>query len=172
MNTVGRTGLRRLAALGFLLAAATAMAEPKADFSGTWMLVKDRSEGLPPGMTQSMTVKQTGDSINIETTVSGEKGEQKIADHYVLDGKETPFTPPIIGSGGAAKNAKRTSKWSTDGAGFDATEEAVIYADEGPVAVKTARHWQLSADGKTLVIEMDFDGPQGEMKSRRVFTRG
>jgi hypothetical protein len=42
-------------------------AAAKADFSGTWILDKSKSEGLPPGMDQTMTVVHTGDKLSLET---------------------------------------------------------------------------------------------------------
>jgi hypothetical protein len=144
----------------------------KADFSGVWTLDAGKSEGLPPGMTQTMTVTQKGDRVEIETKVKVKEGEERIGkDAYVLDGKETDFTPPV--PAGAAKKAKRVSKWTDDGNGFDATEEAVLNAPDGggEATVRAKRRWRLSADGKTLTIEMEVENPNGTSKSRRVFVK-
>lgn len=154
-----------------LLMSLTIMAATKADFSGTWALDKSGSTGLPPGLDQTMTVKQTGDRVEILTKMSGDQGEREISDHYILDGKETEFVPPFIVESKDAPKGKRTSKWSTDGKGFDVTEEATIDGPEGPAPIKATRHWQLSDDGKTLTIEMAVDGPSGPAKSRRVFVK-
>lgn len=157
-------------AAALLLMCAGAAAAQKVDFSGTWALDKSRSEGLPPGMDQTMTVKQTGDRIDVEAKVSGAQGTQEVKDQFILDGKETDFTPPLMRRDLTAKG-RRTSKWSADGKGMDVTETATIEGEEGTETLKATRHWQLSDDGKTLTIEMTFDGPQGTRKTKRVFVR-
>ena len=143
----------------------------KADFSGVWTLDAGKSEGLPPGIMQTLTVTQKGDRVEVETKVKVGEGEERVVkDAYVLDGKETDFTPPV--PPGAAKKAKRVSKWTDDGNGFDATEEAVLNApDGGEATVRAKRSWRLSEDGKTLIIEMEVENPNGTSKSKRVFVK-
>jgi hypothetical protein len=141
----------------------------QAHFAGTWVLDTARSEGLPPGLEQTMRVKQSGDRLEIENELKGPQGEQRLSDVFVLDGKETAFKPPVIGDGSGT--GKRTSRWSADKRGFDATERATLKGPEGEADFNVARKWTLAPDGSTLTIEMTMNGPQGEMKSRRVFTR-
>ncbi len=143
----------------------------KSDLSGVWTLDAGKSEGMPPGIMQTMTITQKGDRVEIETkTKVGESQERVGKDAYVLDGKEADFTQP--GPGGGAKKAKRTMKWTDDGNGFDVTEESVLNApDGGEVTVRAKRRWRLSADGKTLTIEMEMENPRGASKSRRVFVK-
>ena len=143
----------------------------KADFSGIWTLDAGKSEGLPPGLMQTMTVTQKGDRVEIETKSKVREGQERVGkDAYILDGKESDFTMP--GRGGGAKKAKRTSKWTDDGNGFDVTEESVLNApDGGEATVRAKRRWRLSADGKTLTIEMEMENPRGTSKSRRVFVK-
>jgi hypothetical protein len=143
----------------------------KADFSGVWTLDAGKSEGLPPGVMQTLTVTQKGDRVEVETKFKVGEGEERVVkDAYVLDGKENDFTPPV--PPGAAKKAKRISKWTDDGNGFDATEEAILNApDGGEATVRAKRRWRLSADGKNLIIEMEVENPNGTSKSRRVFVK-
>lgn len=141
----------------------------KADLSGTWALDKARSEGLPPGMDQTLTLKQTGDRLEVEAKISGPQGEQTVSDGYIIDGQPKDFEPALVG-GGKGKG-KRTSTWAADGGGFDASEEATLQGPEGEETVKATRRWRLSPDGKTLTIEMSFEGPGGSRKSKRVFTK-
>ncbi len=141
--------------------------------SGVWTLDAGKSEGMPPGLMQTMTVTQKGDSVEIETKSKVGEGQERVGkDAYVLDGKETDFTPPVP-PGGAAKKAKRISKWTDDSNGFDVTEESVLNApDGGEATVRVTRRWRLSADGKTLTIEMEMEHPRrGTSKSRRVFVK-
>ncbi len=140
----------------------------KADLSGVWTLDAGKSEGLPPGIMQIMTVTQKGDRVEIETKSKVGEGQERVGkDAYVLDGKETDFT-----MGRGAKKAKRVSKWTDDGNGFDVTEEAVLNTpDGGEATFRAKRRWRLSADGKTLIIEMDAENQNGASRSRRVFVK-
>ena len=160
-----------LSILVTLTIAATTYADAaKADFSGTWELDKEKSEGLPGGAHQKMIVKQTGDRLDIEIETSGPQGNRKVTDSYIVNGKEAEFTPALVG-GGTSKGGKRTSTWSAEGKGFDATEEATIEGEEGTDTIKGTRKWQLSPDGKSLTIEMQLEGSQGQIKSKRVFVK-
>ena len=144
----------------------------KGDLSGVWTLDTGKSEGMPPGLIQTMTVTQKGDRIEVETKSKAGEGQERVGkDDYVLDGKEADFTMP--GPAGGAKKAKRTSKWTDDGNGFDVTEESVLNApDGGEVTARATRRWRLSADGKTLTIEMEVENSRrGTAKSRRVFVK-
>lgn len=141
----------------------------KGNFSGTWVLDKTNSEGLPPGMDQLMTVTQTGDKLSLETKLMMEQGEQVIPDTYVLDGKEVDFTPKT--PGGQSGKGKRTAKLSADGNSIDVTENATFDTPEGVVNIQATRKWVLSPDGKTLKIEMTVDGPNGKQQTKRTFNR-
>lgn len=158
-----------VAAAVLALALGATAAAAKADFSGTWALDKARSEGLPPGMDQTMTVAHTGDTIRLETRVVTEEGEQTVSDSYTLGGAETDFAPP--GPGGSKGKGKRTAKWTADGGGIEVAESASFDTPEGAVTVKMNRKWTLAADGKTLTIELRHEGPQGVKESRRTFVR-
>jgi hypothetical protein len=144
----------------------------QSDFSGVWTLDSGKSANVPPGLMQTMTVTQTGDRVEVETKSKvGEDQERVGKDAYVLDGKETDFT-----MGRGAKNAKRVSKRTDDRNVFVVTEQAVLNApDGGETTFRGTRRWILSADGKTLTIEMVSENPNDASKprsrSRRVFVK-
>ena len=142
------------------------------DFSGEWQLNKERSEGLPPGVDQAMSVKQQGGRLDVKTHLSGGPGGDRThEDSYVVNGEAADFKPPLMG-GTTAKSAKRTAKWSTEGKGFDASEQAEIDGPQGTQTVKATRTWRLSDDKKTLTIEIALEQPDGGInKSKRVFTK-
>ena len=142
----------------------------KPNFNGAWELDAKKSEGVPDGTTQVLTVKQLNDRIDVETKMSGPQGDRTLPDAYVVDGKEAEFKPAIM-SGGNAKSGKRVSTWAKDAAGFDVQEQAVIDGPEGADEVKGKRTWRLSPDGKVLTIEIDLMGKGGAIKSKRVFNR-
>ena len=146
-----------------------AVASAKADFSGTWILDKTKSEGLPPGMDQTMTVVHTGDKLSLETKLITEHGEQVVADSYMLDGKEAEFTPKT--PGGQSGKGKRTAKWAADGNGIEVHENSTFDAPEGSVDVQMTRVWTLSADGKTLKIDITAEGPNGKQQIKRTFVK-
>src|ERR1041385_1965225 len=102
--------------VAMLLAMCVSAASAKADFNGTWALDKSNSEGLPPGMDQTMTVVQTGDKLMLETKLITQEGERVVSDLYMLDGKEAEFTPKA--PNGQAGKGKRTAKWAADGNGI------------------------------------------------------
>ena len=141
----------------------------KADFSGTWILDKSNSEGLPPGMDQTMTVVHTGDKVLLETKLITQQGERVVSDMYMLDGKEADFTPKT--PDGQSGKGKRTAKWSADGNGIEVKENSTFEAPDGDVAVQMTRIWALSADGKTLKIDITAEGPNGKQQIKRTFTK-
>ncbi len=152
-------------ALGLVAAAA------KADYTGTWTLDLAKSEGLPPVVkSQTVTVKQTGDRVEVTTKTTLDEGEQTQTDAYVLDGKETDFVPK--GPGGMEGKGKRTSSWAADGNGIEVKETATFDTPGGAVDVKFVRNWSLSADGKTLTIVMNIDSPMGAQTIKRVLNKG
>lgn len=136
------------------------------DFSGTWVLDKIKSEGLPPGMDQTMIVRQTGDKLFLETKTTLEQSEQTISDIYVLDGNETEFSPK---AGALTGKGKRTAKLKTDG--FEVQEAAIFDTPNGEVTVKISRKWVISSDRQTLIIEMTSENPNGTQKFKRVFNK-
>ena len=147
-------------------------AAAQSDFSGVWTLDAGKSANVPPGLMQTMTVTQKGDRVEIETKSKAGEGQERVGkDAYVLDGKETDFT--MVRS---AKKAKRVSKRTDDGNGFDVTEDFVVTQPDGGEATVRAHHrWILSADGKTLIIERVVENPNDASKprsrSRRVFVK-
>ena len=158
-----------IATTALIMTLCVAVALAKADFSGTWILDKSNSEGLPPGMDQTMTVVQSGDKVSIETKLITQAGEQVVADSYMLDGKEAEFTPKA--PGGQAGKGKRTAKWSADGNGIEVSENSTFDGPEGAVNVQMTRTWTLSADGKTLKIDIAAEGPNGKQLVKRTFVR-
>ena len=124
-----------VASLVTLLVAITAvLADSKADFSGKWTMDAAKSEGLPAGMDQIMTVSQKGDQITLETKVMPpDQPAFSVNASYTLDGKEAEFTQQT--QNGEAKG-KRIAKWTADGRGIEVNEEVNIDTPQGAVTVK------------------------------------
>ena len=149
--------------------ALTAAGAAKANFSGTWIMDASKTEGLPPGIDQVMTVSQEGDLIKLETKVMTDQGSQAISDSYKVDGKENDFEPQ--GPNGPVGKGKRTAKWTADGQGIEVIEQATVNTPDGEAQIKMTRKWNLSADGKTLVIVLDVEGPNGAQTVKRTFNK-
>lgn len=139
-----------------------------ADFGGTWVMDRDRSEGVPPDMEQTMTVTQTADTLNVETKVVTDQGDQTVTAAYTFSGKETEYTPKRMGAEG---KGKRTAKWTADGTGFEVAEEERFDSPDGEVTLQFARKWMMLPDGRTLTIELEVKGPNGPQHSKRTFVK-
>ena len=138
-------------------------------FAGTWVLDATKSEGLPQGVEETMTVKQEKDKFAIESKMKSPRGERTMNMDFAADGKEGPFTMRM---GPNEVTGKRTAKWGADATTVEITESAdVPTPDGGTATVKSWRKWTLSDDGKTLTAEETRTSPRGEQKVKRVYTR-
>jgi hypothetical protein len=145
---------------------ATAAAKP--DFSGTWVLDKDRSFSNPAGLEQTMTVVQTGDQIKVESKVKTQQGEQTINEAFSLDGKEGDFTPPAAQPGATGK---RKASWLADAKHIIVEDVVTSDSPKGPVTRRVTRKWSLSPDGATLTVDYFFDDQRGSFEAKRVFVK-
>ena len=161
-----------LAALLLVAATATAQGAGKVsmnDFAGTWVLDAAKSEGLPQGVEETMTVKQEKDKFTIESKMKSPRGERTMNMDFAADGKEGPFTMRM---GPNEVTGKRTAKWGADATTVEITETADGQTPDGGTAtIKNWRKWTLSADGKTLTAEENRTSPRGEQKMKRVYTK-
>jgi hypothetical protein len=155
------------------LSAVLALAATKPDFSGTWTLDRARSFGIPANMTQTMTVSQTGNKIEVETKLIQPGNERSVKDSYTLDGKEYDFTPPVppnAPAGQPAPKGKRTANWMPGDKGIIVTDVTTAETPKGPATTQIVRKWTISADGE-LVIDMYIDNPNGSFEAKRIFTK-
>jgi hypothetical protein len=157
-------------AASVLFAALGVAAAAKANFSGTWVMDAAKSEGMPQGLEQTLTVKQDGDKIETDVKIKSPQGDRQINDSYTIDGKEVDFTNAMLR--GMTGKGKRTTKWTADGNGIEINETTDVQAPDGStVTIKAVRKWTLSADAKTLTIEQTLDTPQGTQQSKRIFNK-
>lgn len=140
----------------------------KPDFTGSWMLNKDKSIGLQPGMDMSVTIKQEGDKLEVETkVVTTQQGEQVIKETFMLDGKEMDFTPQQPKSKG-----KRTGVWLPRGNGILISDTITTETDKGTVVTQMERKWIISPDGKELITDRYVEDANGaRIPVRRVFNK-
>ncbi len=147
--------------------------DPGPDFSGSWVMVRDRSFGLPGNMQQTMSVTQTAETMEVETKLIQPNNERTVKDSYVLDGKEHEFTPPAAPN--APPNAppakgKRTTNWLSGGTGLLVNETIVTETPKGPVTTQVTKTWKFMAQGE-LIIALYVDGPNGSYEAKRIFTK-
>jgi hypothetical protein len=158
-----------LAALTLLCVAAGAAA--KANYNGVWVLDLSRSEGLPAGFEQTVTITQADDKLDLVIKQKTPQGERVINENHVLDGKEIEFKPSVAPNQPPPKNAKRVSKWTADGAGVEIVDNYDVDTPDGVITVVVKRTWRLAADGKTMTVVQDVKGTMGASQTKRVYNK-
>jgi hypothetical protein len=150
-----------------------AMANPKPNFSGAWVMDRGRSFGQPANMQQSMTVTQTEDQVTVETKLTLPDSERIVKDTYMLDGKEYEFTPPLplnAPPNTPAAKGKRTANWLPNATGILVTEVITSETPKGPSTTQIMRKWTLSNEGE-LTITNFVDTPSVSYESKRIFLK-
>ena len=144
-------------------------AAAKANFTGTWVMDKSRSEGVPPEVEQTMVLTQSDDKVILENKITRDGNVITVSDTYIINGKEVEFTQKVNDQ---ESKGKRTSKWLADGSGFESSEELIRQAGDGTqVTQQVTRKWVMAADGKTFTVEMSVKGPNGTQQTKRVFVK-
>ena len=152
-----------------VLSLSLAFAAAKANFTGTWVMDKSRSEGVPPEVEQTMILTQSEDKLVLENKITRDGNDLMVSDTYIINGKEVEFTQKV---NELESKGKRTSKWLADGSGFESSEEITREAGDGTqVAQQVTRKWVMAADGKTFTVEMSVKGPNGTQQTKRVFVK-
>jgi hypothetical protein len=164
---MARTFLLMMVAI--IALSAFAFAAEKPNFSGSWTMDRARSFGIPANMTQTMTVTQTGDKIELETKLIQPGNERSVKDSYTLDGKEYEFTPQAPPNQPVPKG-KRSASWMPGDRGITVTEVTTAESPNGPVTTQIVRKWTMTTSGE-LVIDMYVDGPRGSFEAKRIFTK-
>jgi hypothetical protein len=151
-----------------------ALAGAKPDFNGAWVMDRERSFGLPGNMQQTMTVKQTGEQIEVETKLIQPDNERVVKDTYVLDGKEYEFAPPVPANAPAdapKPKGKRNSNWLPNGIGIIVNEVTTSGQKDGTVTTtQVVKKWTFTAEGE-LTIAMFVDAPNVSYEAKRIFVR-
>jgi hypothetical protein len=128
---------------------------------------------MPANMTQTMTVTQKDDQIDVETKLIQPENERVQKDTYIIDGKEHDFTPPVppnAPAGAPAPTGKRTANWLPAGYGITVTDVTTAQTPKGPATTQVVRKWTLSGQGE-LVIDMYVDNPNISYEAKRIFKR-
>ena len=132
-----------------------ASAQTKPDFSGTWKMNAAKSKferGGPDGIIIKFEQKDGG--IREVLTLTGGNGERSVEAKYSADGKETDVSM-------GPENAKGSIKWEG--------ETLVIAWKNGERS--STRKCKLSADGKTMTLEVVQTGDNGTVTDLVVFDK-
>lgn len=164
MNTILKKMLPLVVAPALLLSF-TQKADP-INLSGQWKLNESKSElgdfgaRLAP---KSIKVDQKADAITIERHVTTFNGEEATrTETLTFDGKITE------GAGGFGNAVRKSSaKWSDDGKKMIVNYSISFQDNE----FKGTETWSLSDDGKTLSLETNSSGPQGDITTKAVYDK-
>ncbi len=151
-----RSSVLKWAAPIALFCLATAWAESKPDFSGTWKPDMAKSDfGPMPGSEAPLKVEHKDPNLTVWMKVQGMDGEQEIVTKNRTDGVETEnsFGPMTF-----------KSKGNWDGSKLVIESKG----DMGGQEMKFKEVWTLGAEGKTLTIERTMSGPMGEATQKVV----
>lgn len=158
-----------LSVTALVLTGSLALAAAKANFSGAWVMDKSRTEGIPPNVEQTMTLTQVDDQLTLQNKIVTGEGDINVNDTFIISGKEVEFTQKVNDE---EIKGKRTSKWLADGNGFESNEEfTVVGGDNLPITQQITRKWVMSADGKTLTIDLFGKTPNGDLHTKRTFVK-
>jgi hypothetical protein len=163
---------KRIFIAGAIVLASTvlAVALTKPNFSGTWSMDKARSYGIPPDMTQTLTISHKDEQIEMETKIVQAGNERVVKDTYVLDGKEYEFTPQVP-AGQPQPKGKRTATWLPGDKGLLVTDVTTVQTDKGPNTTQVVRKWVISSEGE-LVLDMFVDRANGSTsEAKRIFKK-
>ena len=164
MNKVSSATVAMLA-----LSLSLAFAAARVNFTGTWVMDKNRSEGIPSGAEQTMTLTQSEEKLILDNRIKTEGGNITVNNTFIINGKEVEFTQKINDQ---EFKGKRTSKWLADGSGFESSEEVTREAGDGTqITQQITRKWVMATDGKTFTVEMNVKRPNGTQQTRRVFVK-
>jgi hypothetical protein len=158
-----------LSVTAVILIGSLAFAAAKANFSGTWVMDKARSEGIPPNVEQTMSLTQTGDNLTLQNKIATAEGDINIDDSFTINGKEVEFTQK---RNDEEIKGKRTSKWLAEDNSFESTEEfTVLGGDNVPTTQQITRKWVMAADGKTFTVDLFGKTPSGDLHTKRIFVK-
>jgi hypothetical protein len=158
-----------------VLAPIVAIAQPKPDFSGTWILDVEKSatgggpEGGAPGgrgpgghsgrrPEAKLVIKQTAGELSIDQQVNGLSNVVTLR----LDGSESVNTGP---RGGEVKSKAR---W--DGGKLIVQSTQTLRSPNGERTLQTTETRSLAPDG-TMIVERTAETPRGPRTQKLVFKK-
>jgi hypothetical protein len=134
------------------LSATTLSAQSKPNFSGEWTLVPAKSDFgmMPPPSSGVQKITHNDPQLKVVSTQTSDQGTNTTESTYTTDGKE------CVNKGIMDSEMKSTAKW--DGAALVIDSKMDIQGN----AITITNKWILSADGKSLTVNMHFASPMGD----------
>jgi hypothetical protein len=162
----------------FVLAGPT-FAQTAANYAGTWTLdvaksrISDREKAAIEF--QSLTVVQSDKDVVVTTSTKRvappgaqtAPGPFSSSSTFTFDGKETVVS--VNGRDGKPMPVRTSSTW--DGSKLVLTTSRTHGSPQGEITTVQKDTWDLTPDGKTLIIRRDQTGPEGTTTTARVYTR-
>lgn len=136
--------------LALVLAAGLAAAKP--NFTGDWKLNPAKSDfgEFPAPAKLTMTIGHEDPNLKVATLMAGDYGEFTWEAAYTTDGKECT---------NKMRDNESKSVVTWDGDRLLINTKTSFGGNDMTISDK----WNLSEDGKSLMIERKFSGSQGEM---------
>jgi hypothetical protein len=167
-----------MTAFGLAVVAAGAAS---ANFAGTWVLDKTKSQNLSPRMQGAdkvtWTIAQDGKTISLDQKIEGGQpqgggggggmgGGRPPAGPsvYKLDGSETSMDVPF-----GQMTGKATLKATWAGDALELSRKTTFTTPEGERTSTNTQKLSLSADGKVLTAQVHSEGRGGPQDSTLVF---
>jgi hypothetical protein len=158
-----------------LLVSVDAQTKPAgANFAGTWVLDKAKSELAPlmqhfEGVTWEIT--QDDKQITREQNFAGGPGGGRRMIGNVpltvkLDGSEVSTDAPAISGKRIAK-----SNWQGDGKILEVSVTTNGSFQGNDIKSMTTEHWELAEGGKVLKVHRKIEGTRGNFESKMVFNK-
>jgi len=141
-----------------------------ANFAGTWMLDKAKSEGMQgqvANLDQTWVVTQDAKTLAVEKSFSG--GDQPRPPQkstYNLDGSETSMEMTGRLPGKAALKAK----WQGESV-LELSSVLKTNVQGNDVTITTTEHWELADGGKTLKVHRTQETPRGTQEAKLTFAK-
>lgn len=163
----------------FSILAISALAQNKADFSGSWELdtVKSKLDERMRVESMTMNVAQTEKELKVETATKravqsdmnrgGMEGGGSQTLIYSLEGKETKAQ---VGGGMMAGTATLKASLDEDGK-LKLSSTRDVNTQMGSITIKTNETWELADKGKTLKILREMETPRGTNSSELILTK-
>ena len=156
-----------------------AWAQTATNFAGTWTLdiaksrISDREKAVIEF--QSLTVVQSDKDVMVTTSTKRvpppgaqtAAGPMSMSATFTFDGKETVAS--VNGRDGKPMPVRTSSMW--DGSKLVLTTSRTHGSPQGEITTVQKDTWDLTADGKTLIIRRDNTGPEGTTTTARVYTK-
>jgi hypothetical protein len=144
-----------------LLSATTLAAQSKPNFSGEWTLVPGKSDFgmMPPPSSGVQKITHDDPQLKVVSTQTNDQGTNTTESTYTTDGKE------CVNKGIMDSEMKSVAKW--DGPVLVIDSKMDIQGN----AITLGSKWTLSADGKSLTVNMHFASPMGDGDVKMIYEK-